>query len=275
MKIYQKFLFGASAVCAMVFAGCTSGNKEVEEFALSFANKAAANQLDSVRAIYPDAEKADSLSLSFVADSITVAEGDAANTFLVNYGKASITVKRDDNGKFSVVSSKGIFAYPEQRMTFAKKTGTVKDEMDDIEIASNISQLDSVSVWIYDEYKKSLDGAITAGKPVVTQNIQFMMDTGEGYILLTNNTDRDIAGKDYQIRWKFSYMGMAGESTSYDTRSGKDVAAHQSVKVPFYFTGHDYMEIVAINVKGMSMDEYLSTYEPTGDEYANYKKSLK
>jgi hypothetical protein len=261
MKIYQKVLFGASAVCAMVFAGCSSGNKEVEEFALSFANKAAANQLDSVRAIYPDAEKADSLSLSFVADSITVAEGDAANTFLVNYGKASITVKRDDNGKFSVVSS--------------KETGTVKDEMDDIEIASNISQLDSVSAWIYDEYKKSLDGAITAGKPVVTKDIQFMADSGEGYILLTNNTDRDIAGKDYQIRWKYSYMGMGGDSTNYEMEDGKDVAAHQSVKVPFYFTGHDYMEIVAINVKGMSMDEYLSTYEPTGDEYANYKKSLK
>jgi hypothetical protein len=100
-----------------------------------------------------------------------------------------------------------------------------------------------------------------------------MRHSGEGYILLTNNTDKDIAGKDYQIRWKYIYVGMGGDSETYENVDGKDIAAHKSVKVPYMFTGHDYMEIVWAKLKELPMDEYLATYQPTGDEYANYKKN--
>jgi hypothetical protein len=33
------------------------------------------------------------------------------------------------------------------------------------------------------------------------------------------------------------------------------------------------MEIVSVKMKVLPMDEYLATYQPTGDEYANYKKT--
>ncbi len=273
MKIYQKILFGASAVCAMMIAGCSSGNKDVEEFALSFANKAAANQLDSVRVLYPDAAKADSLSLSFNADSISVSEGEAAGTFLVNYGNAAITVKRGENGKLSVLSSKGLFAYPERRMTFARKTGAVKEGMDDVAVAANISELDSLSAWIYGEYHKSLDGAITAGKPVVEEGY-YASQLLNGYVMFTNNTDKDIAAKDWQIKWKYTYMGYEGTKTNSVVEDGsKAIPAHQSVKITFICTGHDLTEILWVKVKAVPMDEYLATYQPTGDEYANYKKT--
>jgi hypothetical protein len=145
--------------------------------------------------------------------------------------------------------------------------------MDDVDVAAHISELDSLSTWIYSEYEKSLEGAITVGKPVVTKNIQAAFETGEGYILLTNNTDKDIAGKDYQIRWKYIYLGGMADSTNYANVDGKDIAAHKSVKIPYQFSGHAYMEISSVKMKEMSMDEYLASYQPTGDEYDNFKKA--
>jgi hypothetical protein len=108
---------------------------------------------------------------------------------------------------------------------------------------------------------------------VETKGIDFAFESGEGYILLTNNTDKDIAGKDYQIRWKYTYIGSGEYDETYENVDGKDIAARKSVKVPYQFSGHAYMEIVSVKMKVLPMDEYLATYQPTGDEYANYKKT--
>ena len=70
----SKYKSIVSALCFMCMAACGQGDPkaEVTAFANRFASYVAQNQLDSIRAVYPDAAECDSFALNFVADSMRV-----------------------------------------------------------------------------------------------------------------------------------------------------------------------------------------------------------
>ncbi len=75
----------------------------MKKSAADFGNKVAANQLDSVQMLYPEAEEADSLALKFVADEIHVENGEGENEYLVKYGEsATMIVLVAEDGKMKV-----------------------------------------------------------------------------------------------------------------------------------------------------------------------------
>ena len=98
MKKIQYLLLAMVAV----MASC-SGNSEVKQFAIDFADKVSKNQVDSIRAFYPDAEKMDSFALSYSPDSIKVEETDQPNLFKVTFSNtANMIVAVAEDGKMTV-----------------------------------------------------------------------------------------------------------------------------------------------------------------------------
>ena len=89
---------------AVMLAACT-GNKELEtvkQFANDFATKVSNNQVDSIRALYPDAALCDSFALSFVLDSISVEKNEETGNYhvLISDGIDFVISFMEDNQLF-------------------------------------------------------------------------------------------------------------------------------------------------------------------------------
>ena len=90
-------------------------------FATDFATLVSHNQKDSLLAVWPDVAKADSLALTFNADSISVEETETTGTFKVKLGpNKELLVTRAEEGNMSVGETHGLFAWPEEKLLFAK-----------------------------------------------------------------------------------------------------------------------------------------------------------
>ena len=97
-----------SALCFMCMAACGQGDPkaEVTAFANRFASYVAQNQLDSIRAVYPDAAECDSFALNFVADSMRVEANEQAGTFTVSVGNGKdFVIAKDKDGKPAILHS--------------------------------------------------------------------------------------------------------------------------------------------------------------------------
>ena len=81
----KKIIYASAIFASMMMASCggSSSNdlEQAQTFAVDVAKKISMNQKDSVVALYPDAEKADSFVTSFVADSVKVLPTDSATIF--------------------------------------------------------------------------------------------------------------------------------------------------------------------------------------------------
>ena len=141
MKMIQYLLLAMVAV----MASC-SGNSEVKQFAIDFADKVSKNQVDSIRAFYPDAAKIDSFALDFNPDSIVVTETETPNVFRVSFSSnKNMLVQRADDGKLTVKESHGLYAISPKEMDFALKTGWVKQDMPDVHLATQMADTAFVS----------------------------------------------------------------------------------------------------------------------------------
>ena len=108
------------AIVASLVA-CTDEKAKVKKFAVNFGSQVSKNQIDSVRLVYPDAAKCDSFALKFNADSIVVTDTDKSNVFTVDFGSdATITIEKAEDGKMTVTSSKGLFAYPADELSLVR-----------------------------------------------------------------------------------------------------------------------------------------------------------
>ena len=108
-------------VQAACMASCTDAKKEVKMFATDFATLVSHNQKDSLLAVWPDVAKADSLALTFNPDSIKVEPTQTEGQFKVNFGNADMIVAVAEDGKMTVGETNGLFAWPEEKLQFAKK----------------------------------------------------------------------------------------------------------------------------------------------------------
>lgn len=90
---------------------CSSIEKEVAKFAADFATKVSKNQKNSLLEVWPDVAKADSLALTFNADSIAVEPTQTEGQFKVNFGNADMIVTVAEDGKMTVGEAKGLFAW--------------------------------------------------------------------------------------------------------------------------------------------------------------------
>ncbi len=260
---------------ASLFAACTSGsdgNKAVRQFAIDFATKVSQNQLDSVKAIYADAEKADSLALNFIADSVTVTATEAPGTFLATFTQgADATITQDEDGTMRATTSHGLFAYPADVLTFAQKTGQYKAALSDVENASRMADKDFKSRLIKQHIQNAAKKLKVVGQSKVVKEPEMMMDTGILAYTVQSTSEQPISGSDYEVFFKVLYVR---EMNSYiEKKAGQDLPPHGSATFTIEFTGYCDVERAWVNTTLSEEAHFNKYFQATGNEYDEYMKS--
>ena len=271
----RGILFGIAAL-ALTVGACGGGEKkvspeeEVRDYGRYFVEKLAANQIDSIKATYPDIVKGDSL-LPVKSDTIIVVES-APGKFDVTLAEGIILkVNRSEEGDITVAESKGLFAFPEDKVELAKKTGMWDDNLTDAQLAERMNDNDFFE-WVSKKIVNSTKNIISIGKTHDDgSNPSGDPDVYRKYVVLTNNTDVPVSGSDYKTKWRWETWELSGNNTE----SGKDIPPHGSVTIKWKEGGDSGKEITGIkwNLSDQELKAKFASY--TGKEYQEYLDSKK
>lgn len=257
------------------------GTKEVKKFAIKFAEIVSKNQVDLIRAIYPDATLADSLALTFVEDSIKIERNEKDASILIHYSSEIwVRAMKDENDSIRIVSSKGLFAYPTNLLAIAKKTGQYVDSLDDKGNAERMADKQ------FQEYmvKKVKEKIKESLKIVSTKGFDYAEGEGGmmeplGFIAtVENQSDITIEGKVYKV--VIADTGFDNENlrdvTNYHPLAGNDIKPGE--KIPFKYRAQYVGASFKANIQIQDIgNDLLTSYKTTGNEYKEYleKKSAK
>lgn len=248
---------------------CSGVKQEVKQFAADFATKVSNNQKDSLLAIWPDVAKADSLALAFSPDSIVVEETETEGYFKVSFGQgANIVVKKGENGNFSVIESRGLFAYPDRKLSFAKLTGWIEKGMNDLEIAERFQDtlfVASLGNSILKEIKNSL--------VIVDDHYDPMELTGLGHtswhITVQNKSSYDISKTDYHV---LGFLENENGRKSSKSIPGIDISSNSTSDILYDLKRGNFPTVVSpkIILDINTEDVVTKYYIPKGNEYKEY-----
>lgn len=272
----KTFLFSCIAL-GMMAASCGVENAptpedEVRDYAKFFVEKISLNQLDSLKASYPDIMDADSI-VALQSDTIMVEETSPGQFSVALTPEATIKVSRSEDGSISVVESHGLFAFPEGKMNVAKNTGMWSDEMTDVQLNERMKD-DEFFDLMKAKSQITPKDVISIGKLVITKEWDGVeMHCGTGYYLLTNKTDFPIKGSDYSIVMLTQNI-YTGSSYKHD-EPGKDIEPGGAVKVDVILRPKGDNSVKDIKFT-LSDEELAARFAPlTGNEYQEYLDSKK
>ena len=266
-KTYLTPIFSIALILGLAATsscgGKSSPEKEVKNYAEFFVEILSANQRDSLQNAYEDIVFADSIT-PLTADSISVkAENDSL--FLVSFGRGvSMKVKRDSTGNMKVIESKGLFVFPPVKLEIAKKTGMWNDSLTDMQLAERLqdkgffAQLELLA-------QARASQLITIDKFETTK-------AGTGFNKLTNNTDVDIKGSDYEIVKRYENKATK-EKLTPEAFPGEDIRARGSIEVPSDVSKTMFSEVSDVHFKLSGEELYNKFSTPTGHEYDDYLNS--
>ena len=251
---------------------CGGGKKvtpeeEVRNYGKYFVEKLNANQLDSLKGSYPDIAKTDSI-VPLRSDTIIVVESAQGKYDMTLAEGVVLKVNRAEDGKILVSESKGLFAFPADKVDIAKKTGMWDDNLSDVKLTERMDDK-SFFDWVSKSKDIKSDEIIGLGKGVESTYER------PGYATVVNKTDQPIKGTDYNvIYYVLDFAGMEPiESTK--TKPGKDIPPHGSVRYEvFTFNrGGEEVKGVKLTLSSEQIKERFASY--TGNEYQEYLNSKK
>lgn len=188
------------AVVLIVFSTCCnriSPEEQVRNYAQYFVEKLNANQLDSLVASYPDIEIADSV-INLKCDSVIIEKiGDEGVYEVILNEGVRLKLNYLDKGEIKVMETRGVFAYPEAKMTIAKKTGLWNDTINDVNLNKRMND-EAFFKYVKDIKKINPKTLITIGK-FTSSDKHMGLAARDGSKPLINNTDVEIKGTDYYI----------------------------------------------------------------------------
>ena len=188
----------------------------------------------------------------------------------------TLTVTRSDDGQITVVSSKGLFAFPYDRIHIAQMTGMWDESLTDAQAAKRMKD-EGFFEYLEQQIKKKTSNIISLGP-----NDQFKY---EGKRFVINNTDQPIEAGDYVV-YTEEYWCYEGPNANYatgdwdfqydsekKTLTGKAIPPHGRV-------GYDHFggSGAGVSVTGISLripkEELQQRFAPyTGNEYNEYLQS--
>lgn len=270
MKNYLKLLF--AVLCLIGMAACNSEDPKAEatSFANRFASYVAQNQLDSIRAVYPDAAECDSFALAFVADSLNVEADTQPDTYKVNIGNGvDFMIVKDKDGKWSVTSSHGLVAFNADDLAFAKSVGQYKEGLTDVQLARRMGVKEFKEGLVH-SFVKELQSKVKTG--YINRDIhfpEFMADEGIGAVTVTNATGKAIDGNDYVI----TLFADGQHGSGYYREKGKTIPANGSTNVRFTYAGNSYVTGASLSFVIPDQQLFVKYFEAKGNEFNEYLKA--
>ena len=266
----KKIIYASALLVSLTIASCGSDVEQVKTFAIDVANKVSKNHNDSVVMLYPEAAKADSLALSFIADSVVVAPADSADMYVVDFGGGKeMTVEVKDDSMV-VVGSKGLFAYAPDDFDFAKKTGMWVDSLSDVENADRIAQKDEFRKYLMASFKAPKVLSVVQGRGSNNGGMFAMDFYGTVRYIVKNNSDKPIKGKDYRFTYRREDRGFP----SRPSMAGRDLAPGASTTYSIgcgMWTIVSGASVVYTATKEQQFDQY---FEPQGGEFDQYLETI-
>lgn len=253
---------------------CSQNKKRVQAFAETFVGYVNANQMDSIKAVYPTANF-DSIA-PLTADSIQITETEGL--YRVNYGGSQwIEVKENEEGTLTVENSKGIAVFPQEKYEIAVGTGMLNDSIPDIK-AQELLNDSTYFAWLNDKVSRDLKenlkfsrGRIKTetGNNSISYNITWP-------VTVTNKGNSTISGSSYNVttRW-YSYWGDGnpGKGTKI-TIKGEDLAPGETKTFTFRQKAFA-LNPPTLEYNTSDKDFILKMHKPTGKEYQEYLDSKK
>lgn len=279
-----KIYFFSLAIMALAMTACSDAMKEREQEVTDFAGKivkyAQDNTIDSIVPLYPGLEN-QKVTLESLSDSVKVETLDEEGTmFRVKMGNVTMKVERDNNGKMSIVESRGLFTFDPQAIEEARKTGQWVDSLPDLQKVQRMNDEDFLTYFIELKNKATNTGVSPkAGKFVLTHAATCSGCDDSytlGYVTVTNPNDFPISGSDYRLEY---YHGSEEneythlEIVSKKSQPGKDIPAHGSVRHNLKYD-FEYEGGYAFGFKVVYFPK-IKEYVPTGKEYDQYLESKK
>ena len=271
----KKSFYGITCCLIFILTACGGGNQQkVKSFIETFADYVNADQLDSIKAVYPSVNF-DSVS-PISTDSVKISDTDGITRVDFASGKW-IEIQEGEDGNLMVVASKGIAAFPERKYQLGIMTGMITDSISDTKIQKLIND-STYFDWLKNKVQKEFQEGLSI--TVVNKTGRML---GEGLfektqiLTIKNNTDHDIFGRDYEI----SYNGIGNNDSeiggTYKISKGMqgvDVKAGQTTTQKLSSRGLSMKNPVAILT--IPIEEYIiGNYKPTGKEYQEYLDSKK
>lgn len=264
---------------ALLFIGIVgiiscSGNKQkkIQTFAEIFIGYLNANQMDSIKMVYPTANF-DSIS-PINMDSIQVIEKDGIYRVIFG-GKKWIDVKENEDGTIIVENSKGVAAFPVDKYEIALNTGMLNDSTADTKAVELLR--DSVYFnWLNDKalesYNNALEVKVNAG------NYNYKPEdyiAGKMDITIKNTLPISLESNQYTIEYTMYQPPISVEDRTgwkgTHRKSGIAVEPGQTVNMTIRDNGK--LSNPRAKLK-MPLEEYLAKYyKPTGKEYQEYLDS--
>lgn len=275
-KLYfalSVMLVGGASLASCTGEKSTSPEEQVRNYGKYFVEKVAAGQLDSLKVSFPSLAQAEGL-VDLQSDTILVAET-APGSFDVTIRPGVILrVNRAEDGTISVIDSKGLFRFPEEKYGQAIESGMFNDSIDDSKKQALLNDNDYFD-WLKRKMTEKASNSIklSMGKERI---VYWTMAEGfDSYmpVTLTNTTDQPISGNDYNIAYTLvQYWGTEGDTySSKKTRKGVDLEPGASKTI-------ELKEQVVDKYKNMRIDyKNKSANRPslTGNEYQEYLDSKK
>jgi hypothetical protein len=272
-----------------------SGNGEVQQFVEQFVKAVEDNDDATIQELYPNAEKADAMQITYNKDSLSVINTEGSDTIDIrlSYSQSLRIVKDPTNGQMHIVSSKGLFTFPTDKIRFALKTGWINTSLDDIVIKERLDD-EKFIPWIEEKAVEEMKAKLRVTQSTVEiGDITYedgALTTKAVYyeIVIENQNNIDIPGDDYIVRvevegtYSEEYYGEETKesySKSCNSLTGKVIP--QKGTTCFSWIGEtEYGRHYSMTPERLkcevifepSKSDAIAVYEAKGNEYLEYLK---
>ena len=235
------------------------------------------------------------MHITYIKDSLSVMNTEGSDTIDVrlSYSQSLRIVKDPTNGQMHIVSSKGLFTFPTDKIRFALKTGWINTSLDDIVIKERLGD-EKFIPWIEEKAVEEMKAKLR----VTQSNVEIGDITYEDGALTTkavyyeivieNQNNIDIPGDDYIVRvevegtYSEEYYGEETKETyskSCNSLTGKVIP--QKGTTCFSWIGEtEYGRHYSMTPERLkceivfepSKSDAIAVYEAKGNEYLEYLK---
>ena len=280
----NKWLYVVIALLLAAIAGGgywwyirSKGDQKVQQLVEQFLKAVEAGDRATIRNLYPYADSADSLTLP--RTEFMVSKIEESDNYKVVWNKdVWLEIAPWEKEGWTIISSQGFFAWPDDVMDFAKETGQWKAGLTDKELAERISD-DKFKKKVIDEFctafKKKV---IQKGSLQVLEPSMYELDEWTLGMVISNSNDVKISGNDYKVTmliWEqYLYQEHADENKSFVSGSirGKDIPPNGETTLTHVLEGHQWVKDSSVKIQWNITNQQLfdKYFVAKGDEYDKY-----